>query len=146
MTRPYYETRQDLNNESDLQQRIQAVWPVTFAKLPISYHLDFALFGKSGKLAAMAEVKCRKNNHDTYDTLLLSVLKWAKGIEYARSLNTSFLVIVNFLDGDWFYKYLPEDADKIKIVHGGRTKQTRDAADIEPVVHIPIALFKRIEK
>jgi hypothetical protein len=45
-------------------------------------------------------------------------------------------------DGD--FCYLHSDDDDLPIRWGGRTKNVRDNQDSEPVVHIPMDLFKRV--
>jgi hypothetical protein len=38
-----------------------------------------------------------------------------------------------------------ESLNNYNIGFGGRTAQTRDSGDIEPVIHLPISEFKSLE-
>lgn len=139
--RKMYETSADLQKEGLFAQELSNTFKVALDKLPISYGLDF-LVTKNNDAIGVMEVKHRNNNHDTYPTVMLSLLKWNKGIDFAIKNKLIFSFAVRFQDGD--YRYVWSENDEFQIEFGGRTKQTRDSADVEPVVLIPCAMFQKI--
>ena len=139
--RQIYESQTDKSNEYKVSEVISKAWKVNLHKLPISYRLDF-LITKDNKAKAIVEIKTRKNSYNKYPTLLLSLSKWNHGIEYTVLNKLKFILVVMFTDGIFYYTY--SDQDKFEIKWGGRTLNTRDSADIEPVVHIPIEKMLKI--
>ena len=141
MGRKLYESRQDLDRESACINHCVSKWGTEFRKLPTSYRLDF-MVTSAGQAAGWEEVKCRTHKSNQYDTVLLSLSKWHAGIDLHEKSGLPFIFVVSFKDAVFRYLYSVEDC--IHIRWGGRTKATRDSADIEPVVHIPIGLFKNL--
>jgi len=139
--REQYETQADLSNEQEVADVLSDAWKIDLHKLPISYRLDFFVT-KEGKGKAVVEVKSRNNTHDKYPTLMLSLSKWNHGIDFALCNKLAFVIAAKYTDGVFYYKY--SDKDEFSIEWGGRTVHTRDSADIEPVVHIPINKLKRV--
>ena len=139
--RPLYETENDLQNERGVADILAKAWKIDLHKLPISYWLDFFVT-KAGKGKAVLEVRCRNNTHNKYPTLMLALAKWKHGIEYARCNGLAFVFAVKFTDGLFYYLY--DKNDVFETNWGGRTKNVRDSADVEPVVHIPINKLKRV--
>ena len=139
--RKQYESKFDLSNEQDVSNAISKAWGASLHKLPISYRLDF-LLTKDNAAKAVVEVKSRRNAHNKYPTLMLSLSKWNHGVEYTIINKLKFLLIAKFTDGIFYYNY--SNKDDFDIKWGGRTVQTRDSADIEPIIHIPVNKLKRL--
>jgi len=142
MSRKLYESKEDLNRESACINHCVSKWGTDFKKLPISYRLDF-MVTSSGQAAGWVEIKCRTHKSNQYDTVMLSLSKWNAGIDLHEKSGLPFIFVVSFKDAVFRYLYSVEDSS-INIRWGGRTRATRDIADIEPVVHIPINLFKNL--
>lgn len=138
--RQIYETSLDLENEKSIAEVIEDACDLSLRKLSMKYFLDFIAF-RNGKAVAVVEVKKRHNNHDTYPTLILSLAKYNRGVEFYRVNGLKFIFAVQFDDGCFFYEY--QDGDKFQVELGGRFDRS-DAEDIEPVVHIPILRMKKI--
>jgi len=138
--RKIYETQYDLDNEKSISEVIQSVCNLSLRKLRMKYFIDFIAF-RNKKAVAVVEVKKRNNNHDTYPTLILSLAKYNRGVEFFKVNGLKFIFAVQFNDGCFFYKY--KDGDRFAIELGGRTDR-KDAEDIEPVVHIPINRMKKL--
>lgn len=146
--RPLYESKEDEDRELAFKKRIEERKGVVLHKLPISYRLDFMVMTKDRKVIAFAETKCRQINSTDHDTYILSANKWSTAMKYTKHLgymNASgaitsilFLLFVSFLDGDYYYKH---EGYQPTVLLGGR-KEARDSADIEPVVHLPMTMFK----
>ena len=139
--RPLYETKADLNREYDCVERLMSAWKCNARKLPISYQLDY-MFERNKKPTGWGEIKCRNHSFNTYPTLILSYAKMDRGIQYHNRTGLPFIVVASMQDGDFWY--LHSDGDDLPIRWGGRTKNVRDNQDSEPVVHIPMDLFKRV--
>lgn len=139
MSRPLYESQADLQNEVQVAEHLNQVWSCRFHKLPMSYSVDWMLM--RDKPVAFAELKCRKNDSTKYPTLMLSLNKWVKGIQFANQLDVPFLIICRWTDGLFFH-----EAGSVDVTYGigGRTDRG-DSQDTEPVVYIPVTSFKRIK-
>lgn len=138
--RKIYETQYDLDNEKSISEVIQSVCNLSLRKLSMKYFIDFIAF-RNKKAVAVVEVKKRNNNHDTYPTLILSLAKYNRGVEFFRVNGLKFIFAVQFNDGCFFYEY--KDGDRFAIELGGRIDR-KDAEDIEPVIHIPINRMKKL--
>lgn len=141
MTRPTYENGETLAHEKKVFAVLEEAWKCKLYKLPISYGVD-AMAEREGKLVSWIEFKGRKHKHDEYPTLILSVLKVLSGVRLRKLTGARFMLVIDFQDGLYFVDMSSILDDKLDIRMGGRTKATRDREDIEPVVHIPIELFK----
>ena len=136
--RPMYETQEQITNEEKVRLFLEERMKGKLHKLPISYRLDWILF-KDGKAKAVVEYKRRKCSMNQYPDIMLSLGKWNAGLDYKIKNGMKFVFVVQFTDG--FAMYIHDDKHEADIRWGGRTAQTRDSADIEPVVHIPITRF-----
>jgi hypothetical protein len=136
--RPRYETEEDLQREMFVKAQLEGASGATLTKLPDSYGPDFFTPGR------IIEVKCRKHEYVTYSTLILALRKWRDGLLLALTSGGKFVVAAGFLDGIWTLTIDPYELPDYKVVIGGRTVQTRDDADIEPVVHLDLAAFKHV--
>ena len=141
--RKMYETEADLENEADIAERISHTFKVALDKMPISYGLDFFVT-KADKAIGVMEVKKRSIAHDAYPTYMISLLKWNKGLQFHHFNHLRFSIAVMFTDGLYRYVFRDEDLDKIYYEFSGRTKTTRDSADLEPCVRIPMDLWQKV--
>jgi len=149
--RKRYQTAVDLVNEAQAQVWIERHFKVAARKMPDQYRLDFSLFhdpvnGKhlEGTLWAVAEYKNRADiSTDTYKTIILSVSKYCAGMNWVRHLGCKFLLIVEFSNG--LYAVDVPMLPKASVMWGGRNDRD-DWQDEEPVIHIPVASFKRMIK
>lgn len=144
MNRPLYENKNDLKNESSAQQLIEKICKYKLHKLPISYHADFAAF-RDNKLKAFVEYKKRNCNSTTYPSIMLSYLKLAAIHNLCAPITgVKGYFFVELNDG-LFWCELSKDIPNSYVEWGGRTANTRDSADIEPVIHIPMKNFKELK-
>tara|TARA_R110002020_G_scaffold363831_1_gene576134 strand:- start:250 stop:666 length:417 start_codon:yes stop_codon:yes gene_type:complete len=136
--RPTYETSEDLLNERGVIESFCNRFGFGFEKMPKQYHLDYCVL-KNNKVVGFCEVKVRTNNHNQYNTLLLSLSKVsaANGLKQASNINSILLVKWKDRSGYTYFK------NNWPVMVGGR-KDRNDWQDIEPVVHIPIPEFKFI--
>lgn len=135
--RPTYESPTDLSNEQAVADLMAHRWRAEPVKLPIQFRVDYALF-RNGWIAAWAEVKCRSNASDRYDTYMLSLAKVQAGNRLAAAHGVPFLLVVRWTDA---IGWVQPTAGDVRI--GGR-RDRGDAQDIEQVVHIPITDFRAL--
>tara|TARA_R110000751_G_scaffold231149_3_gene332553 strand:+ start:1141 stop:1569 length:429 start_codon:yes stop_codon:yes gene_type:complete len=139
VTRPIYETAADLEVENGIARHLKAEYGLDCRKLPVSYRIDWAVF-KGKKLVGFMELKARKVTKTKYPTLILSLSKLMAGCELASKTSTIFWLGVKWLDTFGVCRITPPFRN---VEMGGRTDRN-DAADIEPVVHVPVERFKEL--
>jgi hypothetical protein len=141
MTRPQYESPIDLINENSVIEKMAKMRNLSAIKLPSQYRIDYALSDISG-IRYWVEVKCRNTASNSYHDYMISMSKWISGKRYYLDTGIDFLLAIRFTNGDYVIKYSDEIDKRIKYIIKGRTIQTRDEDDIEPVAMIPMELFK----
>jgi len=139
--RQLYESAYDRMNESDVSDILSRVWNCKFVKLPMSYHVDWALM-RGNEIVAFAELKTRKVPSTQYPTLILSLNKWIKGLDLAASTKTSFIIIAKWTDGVFYFVAKP---DGVTFGHGGRIDRN-DSQDMEPVAFIDTKNFIKVKE
>jgi len=138
MARPMYESQHDLSNEERVAATLGSLWGCQFHKMPIRYHVDWALT-KDDRVTAFAELKARNNPIGKYGTFMISLAKWVTGNELSRSANVPFLIVVKWTDGLYWHK---TGTAEVEVKMGGRFDRN-DSQDFEPVVHIKTENFTR---
>lgn len=137
--RPYYENQRDLTNENLVATALKEKG-MDLVKMPVSYRLDFAMLHK-GKVRGFAELKTRNNRHDKYPTLMISLGKVMSARQLSEATGTRSILFVKFLDGLYWCDF----ASPFDLKIGGRTDR-QDDADIEPVAHFPMKVFRMFGK
>lgn len=99
--------------------------------------VDHVAYNDKGLRYALCELKCRNCHYGQYADLVLSVVKFDTISLAASNSGLRFLVFVRFTNADCVYVNMPDDGHKFRRDIGGRTKDTRDSRDIEPVIYIP---------
>ena len=143
--RPLYESQSDLRNEAQVISILTQEWSAQFHKLPIRYHLDYAVT-KDGRVVAYVEVKVRRYSMaqiDKWGGYMLSVAKLQTAQELCRISNAVFCLVVQCTDG--LYWMTIKDYSAFPVVITGRSDRG-DSQDIEPCVLIPGSRFTRLER
>jgi hypothetical protein len=143
MSRPLYETQSDRDNELRAIPMIEKAFHGVARKLPDNHFSDFVVIDGLSKVIAYVEYKKRKFMWGDYPTVILSVTKFAKLVASKEIRVRSFFVVE---DSSGEVKALDihrADLD-YRVEYGGRTSNTRDSRDIEPVVHLSSAQFRTI--
>lgn len=135
--RPQYETPADLSRQERVAVRLEIAWKCELHPLPISYGWDYGMF-RGDVMLGVVEIKCRDQK---YDTLFISLAKLMRGRDYQQAGFATFLV-VSWPDGVYWVKN-PEP-DELRTQWGGRNDRG-DPQDMEPVCHIPVDAFRRLE-
>ena len=144
--RTWYETMADVQNERDIiDAYCGLVAPIRGARLYAHKSkrgcpYDFALTRGGQTVVAFAEAKRRHCSIGKYDTIMLSLGKWSELVKLNESTRRPVVFVVRFDDALGSVLIRPSQHEDLRW--GGRTRNTRDAADIEPVIHIPTDSFK----
>lgn len=139
MSRPLYESDDDLAKERAAVEALCSSLGCSYSKLPISYGLDYALH-RDGRVFSMIEIKCRNNTSQRYETIMVSVLKRIKALELRKSAHVTTNLVVAYTDGI----YLIDFAEKPDYVAIGGRKDRSDSADIEPCIHYSVSRMARV--
>ena len=140
MTRPTYETQQDVAHEEVVINLLCDKWKCTAHKAPRFYQTDWSL-SKNGEVKAMAEIKFRNKSYPTY---ILSLHKFTNLLMGSISGVRHLLVVCWPEDGKRVVKYVEITHGLYsKVIHGGR-KDRGDSQDQEPMVEIPIERFRTV--
>ena len=150
MTRTQYETPEDEARQEVVQEKLRKYTGNEILTVPKSYHVDCCEATRYDhdligwwNVTGWWEIKCRDNSSSCYPTLMISLQKIMRGIEISNFTKLPFRLAIQYTD-----KLMIADVDKnipIGYKWGGRTVKTRDPADIEPVIHIPMSHFKEIQ-
>lgn len=136
--RPRNETEADLQFEGAALEKICKAFGCQGIKLSESlYHIDWCFY-RGSKVVAFGEYKKRSSK---YPTWILSLAKWSKGIEMARTCGVKFLWFIETTDGIFYYQ--TTGGDKWPVVIAGNSRGQN--GDIEPCIEIPHKNFKLIE-
>jgi hypothetical protein len=147
--RQKYESNADLDRQKEVEQFLASALSVNVVRMPdVSYGLDCYGVSKTPdedgfhSIKWYAEIKCRDHTEATFKTLFISALKFERGYGLSMSTGVPFYIVVRFANGKIFcHTYSHEKEYRVTL--GGRTDRG-DAADMEPVVHIPISEFHEI--
>jgi len=143
MSRPIYEGAMDLAREHDIMGLVSAKWGVQYYKLPMSYRLDFMLMS-ADKPKAFVECKHRNFVWGKYPDVMISMSKVIAAEQMLQITGLRTMFVVRATDRI-FYVQLNRCVSNVDwLKFGGRTANTRDDGDIEPVYHIPIAEFAEL--
>jgi len=139
MNRPLYESKQDLEHESRVIQRITPEG-VQAHKLPIHNHLDFAMV-RDGKITGLVEVRCRNNNMRKYNTFFCNLSKVISAREMSRYCVCPAYLFVQWDDALGYISF----GEDYEVKYGGRN-QMRDWQDKGLLAHFDINLFTEYTK
>lgn len=143
MTRPLYETEENLREESMFCDDLAKIWDVTMKKLAPQYSIDRLCFREGEDAVAALEVKCLNKTSSKcayYGDSYLNIEKYLALKEFAATGIPS-IYAVRLIDGDFFYRVDVDERCAIRLV--GRTDRD-DSLDIKPVVRLPWERFKKI--
>lgn len=142
MSRPRYETEQDLNIEWSIGVEFARRFKAEARKLPdgARYSIDLGIF-REGKMVAVAEVKDRPSWRRSYRDVILGLSKVRELYSYHKMTVPAFFVVR--LENVIHYAAIDQRVENWKITWAGRTDR-KDSEDVEPCIHIPYEAFKAI--
>ena len=140
MTRPIYETQENLSNEDRVAQTIARWSGVEIIKLGPKYSFDRALIQK-GEITGFMEIKCRTNPSTQYPDYLISAHKMFHALLWKDLLGMNVFLAVQWTDRLGYHEIDPKNDYPCRLA--GRTDRD-DTQDLEPCLFIPIAWFKTV--
>jgi hypothetical protein len=148
--RTLYETPQDKERERAAVAAFAARYGLDTVELPPRYPVDFAVVrggdGGLDEVTAFGEVKIRSNPADRYPTAILGASKWAEAVTLAERTGCKLILLYGWDMGqDLRWVELTQLTNPPRIAPGGRTDRDDDQ-DEEPVVHIPVELFRHVSE
>lgn len=138
--RPVYETAYNRERQFEIAAEIGARWKCAMFELPRRYEIDFAAV-REERLVAAVEVKERTHLFAEYPDVILSLGKWLALRRY-EEMGVPGILAFRFRDG--IYHMRVKDFQG-PVLWGGRTSDTRDKEDIEPIIKIPAHCWKKLE-
>lgn len=137
--RPIYETSADRQREDDVRRYISDNYACIYMKTAVLAGVDGYLYYPDQRLAAIVEIKCRKNAYNKYPTYMISANKWRNGLQLAKEKEVPFMLVVSFTDG----VYVTKMKDSYEIKQGGRYDRG-DSMDVEDCIYIPMSDFRKM--
>lgn len=140
--RPRYESEKDRGAEQEIAAAIEQAWNLRLHKLPDSYSLDFMGTDYLDQLDRWIEIKDRAMSWGQYPSIMLSLGKLNSAVDLMRTTKREAWFVVRDNAGDIRAAKLSQVVGRPELIRfAGRTKQTRDSADVEPTVYIPAGNF-----
>ena len=137
--RPLYETEADRTAEAQVAYTLAAQLGCIAERTPRAYQIDWLLMRRN--LDSFVEIKRRQVPHNRYPTLMLSAHKWDYGRSMAERFDVGFYLAIEYTDGIYYWR-TKDIKPEVRI--GGRSDRGDDQ-DMEPVVHLPIELFAKLD-
>lgn len=140
--RKTYESDGDRHRQTCFARDIESLRDVQLTGRSHGFRLDYFMSYRR-KVIGFAEIKCRNAFSYTYPDIILSV---SKAERFALLEKFFFgqtgkplqnVLFIRFKDKDYYHRMKPLEHYTIDPA-GGRTKNTRDSWDIEPVIRIPM--------
>lgn len=138
--RPLYETKANLEQERSIALLFEQTYRCSLQKLPIRYHLDFAIT-QDDQIKAFLEIKTTKytmDQHRQYGGFKISLAKWYSAEQMCRVADVPFILLVDFPDKPRFLRV--DDFKHDGLTWWGRTDRG-DTQDMEPSVILNIDKF-----
>lgn len=138
MTRPVYETPEDLAREAALAKIVARAAGRTLVKLPRRYVVDWMLM-HDRRVDSFIEAKCRTTPRDKYDSYMLSLWKYQHAKQLRELTGLHVWLVVRWTDHIGRV-CLTRPNLPAQLTVGGR-QDRGDPEDQEPVVLINVEEF-----
>jgi len=138
--RQLYETQSHLSVEQKIADRFSQRANCSLMKMPIRYHLDYAL-ERDGSILAFAEIKTTRyqvETHQSYGGFKMSFAKWCHAEQMCRISKLPFFLVVGFPDAIRYLK--TKDFEHDGVTWWGR-RDRGDSQDMEPAVNLSLNRF-----
>lgn len=143
MSRPSYESEDDLRREQEAIEALEAICGVQCRKTPRYYEIDYCLVNPAEEVQGWIEIRCKGFRRDAHKTFYTSLKKYITLCRFSQATGFPSFILCKWQDEPAkIYQVLPDDLKRYRITVGGRTRVSRgDDQDIEPVIHIPTEKF-----
>lgn len=142
MSRPTYETPEDLAREEMVARRLEQYYDVKLSKLSPKYPFD-RVIEDGTKVTGFVEIKVRTNPMNQYPSYLIAAPKLFHAMQWTSLQRTPCYLAVQWADELGVHEIKPEKDYPLKIA--GRTDRN-DWQDIEPCFMIPLKWFSLIRE
>ena len=139
--RKQYEFNDDRRHEEQIVKVLAERLNATAVKLTKHERLDYALYLR-GEVEGVVEVKRRQGSGLRYPEWFIADQKWSFGAGISRKEEIHFFILFEWDEGVFAYRHRTDDKFRTEVA--GRTKQTRDEYDVEPMIYIPRGRFKQL--
>ncbi len=140
MARKMYENKAHLKAERDVADILEKAWSCELKKLSYKLTVDFAIT-RNSIIYGWIEIKCRNISYNHSKEYMISMHKINKARQLAKDTGLSFILVVRFTDGIYYYK---DKGEQHTLKWGGRFITQRDEQDLEPCYYIDTKLFKKL--
>jgi hypothetical protein len=146
MSRPAYESNDDLRREQEAVEALEAIWGVRCRKTPRYYEIDYCIVSPRDQVEGWVEVRCKRFPKDQHRTFYTSLKKYITLCRFAQATGLPAYILCRWEDtAPMLHRIEPANVRNCPITIGGRTVNSRgDDQDIEPVIHLPIDSFLNI--
>lgn len=145
MARPEYETEADRQIENDVSQIVSKAWNCKLTKLPVKYHLDYAVV-RNEVIIGFLELKSRNYTMAQLDRMggfFVSLDKFMSAQRLNKATGLPSIIMIKALDGIYYASF---HNAKIKSVKMEGRKDRKDWQDVEPCVLLATDQFKLFQK
>ena len=142
MNRPMYESKVDLTHETKMKSFLEGKWNCTLQKLPLKYQLDWLAMRCKDPYAFIEFKHREKLSLNAYPRYMMSLDKWMKAKQLCKELEIPFIMVITFTEGTYYGVFVNNLVD-VTYGFGGRYDRG-DAQDVEPMVYLPLNIFKKI--
>ena len=143
MKRPMYETEANLENERRAKQFLEERWSCVLHKVPLKYQVDWMAMRGDNPMAFI-EYKFRENlSFYKYPRYMISLDKWMKAKQLSKEVEVPFVMVITFTEGTYYGSFDNTMTLEMKYGFGGRYDRG-DAQDVEPMVFLPLNIFKKL--
>jgi hypothetical protein len=142
--RTYYETQKDLDGEKKMAQIMEGKWACQMFKLPIKYHLDYAIT-RNDQIIAFCEMRSRKYSLEKLNEMggfYISLEKWKSAKQLYDLTELPFIMALETPHALYYAMFKEFKPDGYTI--SGR-KDRGDWQDIEPMVLLDTNRFTLLE-
>ena len=141
MSRPFYESEEDRQNERSLADLVEFKFNCKLTKMSIKYRLDY-IAERDGKAVAFFEMRHRKNKMMAFPTYMMSLAKIQSAASLTDTTGLPCFLAVQWSDLAGMCK-IPSEEFSVSV---GGSYRRNDPQDIEPMVYIPMSQFKTMER
>jgi hypothetical protein len=134
-------TSADTANERAVADVVEGRWCCKVNSFGEFSSVDWWM-SRDGKMAALAELKCRNNASTKYSTVFLALRKWLDLQRFSLAFGLPSFFIVRFTDCIRFI----DVREVMGVLSIGQNSRNEKANDTEPVIEVPIASMKVLKE
>lgn len=138
---PIFTTTSDVTSENEISALLEREWGCEMRRFGLLAPLDW-YSTRAGRLVGVLELKTRSHPFAQFPTVFLNVRKWLALTLASTGLGVPALFVVRWADSLGWCSVADVDARVHRI--GGCSRRVKSDSDIEPVIEVPVELFRKI--